>query len=188
MQREDLIRALADLEIGKSEFAMLLGVTVRAVGMWSSGDREIPGPVAAYLRLLQSLPGALQVREMARLSKGEAIMYDGMYRVEYQGIEGAGTAALIFQNGIVFGHDGGVIYDGDYAPSEPGLMDLHLYLTVPPGVALVQGVAPQHSEYRFEIRARVPARGNAPLKIETPFGIVVCRLSFLRPLPSSLAA
>lgn len=93
-------------------------------------------------------------------------------------------------DGIVFGHDGGVQYDGNYAPSPnaPGHMDLHLRLIVPPGVELVLGVPAQPAEYRFPIDVRLPARGQAPLRIDTPYGQLTCVIRYLRPLPDKLAA
>ena len=190
MNTENLKQAMIALGLSKSELARLLGVTLRAVSMWDSGDREIPGPAVAYLRLLQSIPKALQAKEFAQLSKGNPMLYDGMYLVKYTGRDGEGATVLVFIDGIVFGHDGGVQYDGAYAPSpnESGSMDLQLCLTVPPGVALVQGVPAQPAEYRFEIRIRLPARANAPINVQTPYGPVVGQLSFLRPLPSQLAA
>jgi len=190
MHPADLKQALLDLGLDKPGLAGLLGVTLRAVNMWSAGDREVPGPAAAYIRLLQSLPAALQAKEIAQLRRGDQIMYDGMYAVEYEGKAGRGAAVLVFMDGVVFGHDGGVRYDGTYAPSpgEPGKMEMRLWLTVPPGVALVQGVAPQPAEYRFEIHVSVRPRGNAPLNVQTPYGPVVSQLRFLRPLPDQLAA
>lgn len=181
--------ALVALGLEKRGFARLVGVTPRAVDMWCSGNREIPGPAVAYLRLLQSLPRALQAAELAKL-EGTVMSYDGLYFIEYVGSAGHGNVTLVFMDGIVFGHDGGVYYDGTYepAPGAPGHMDLRLKLVVPPGVALVQGIPPQPAEYNFDINVRVPARGVAPLQTETPYGPVAFRISYLRALPAMIAA
>lgn len=189
MDAKQLIEALSALGLGKQGFARLLGVTVRAVNMWCAGDREIPGPGIAYLRLLQSLPRAMQAAEFAKL-ENNPMSYDGLYYVDYAGQSGTGNVTLVFMDGIVFGHDGGVQYDGTYAPSPnaPGHMDLRLKLVVPPGVALVQGKPAQPAEYNFEINVRVPARGQVPLRTETPYGPIAFRISYLRPLPERLAA
>ena len=117
-------------------------------------------------------------------------MYEGMYLVEYVGREGFGLAVLVFEAGYIFGHDGQVHYDGTYEPSrsDPIRIDLDLTLTVPPGAALVQGVPPQPAEYRFSIRATIPAQGGTNLRVETPYGPVACNIRYLRPIPRQLAA
>ena len=185
MQSNDLQIALVKLDLEKAELAALLGVTLRTVHMWIAGDREVPGPAVAYLRLLQSLSRELQAKEIA-LSKGQMIM-DGMYRVDYAGSTSRGSAALVFQkDGTIFGHDGQVSYDGTFSPSliEPGKMDLNLQLTVPSGVALAQGVAPQPAEYQFAIRVQIPPRSKSPINVPTPYGPIISQLCFLRPLPN----
>lgn len=196
MDAKQLNDALVALSLGKQAFARLLGVTLRAVNMWCSGDREVPGPAVAYLRLLQSLPRALQAAELAKL-EGTTMSYDGLYYVDYAGPAGTGNVTLVFLDGFVFGHDGGsrgesggVLYDGTYvpAPGAPGHMDIRLKLVVPPGVALVQGNSAQPAEYNFTIDVRVPARGSAPIRKETPYGPVAFRISYLRGLPGTLAA
>ena len=117
-------------------------------------------------------------------------MYDGMYLVEYLGQTGAGKAILVFMDGIVFGHDTGVIYDGRYEPcsDDPRHMNVALRLTVPKGIALVQGVPPQPAEYNFEIHTRIPAQQGAPITVETPYGPVAIRIAFLRDIPNAIAA
>jgi DNA-binding transcriptional regulator YiaG len=52
---------LTEYRVRPSELAAMLGVTHRAVNLWMSGEREIPGPVEAYIRLL----GASSAQEMA---------------------------------------------------------------------------------------------------------------------------
>lgn len=56
--------ALDELGLSPSEFAKLIGVTPRAVNLWLNNQREVPGPVGAYLRLLMSLPPHLMRREI----------------------------------------------------------------------------------------------------------------------------
>lgn len=187
MDGKRLIDALDALGLSKPGFARLVGVSLRAVNMWCTGDRETPGPVVAYLRLLASLPRALQAAEIATLEENP-MSYDGLYNIEYAGAAGGGTVTLVFMDGLVFGHDGGVAYDGTYEPVAPGLMDVRLKLVVAPGVALVQGVPPQPAEYSFHIGVRVPARGQAPLQTDTPYGPIAFRIAYLRPLPDRLAA
>lgn len=60
---------LDDLSLQSAEAALLLGVTRRAVDMWRTGERAVPGPVIAYFNLLASLPDELQAVELHRLRK-----------------------------------------------------------------------------------------------------------------------
>jgi hypothetical protein len=190
MDKTQLTDALRDLSLSKPELARLIGVTARAVNLWSSGERDIPGPAIAYLRLLQSLPKALRTQELARINQENHMKYDGMYAVEFVGRTGDGICALVMMDGCVFGHDGGVHYDGTYEPnqSDPGKMDLSLNLTVPAGVALVQGVPAQPAEYRFPLSVSIPARGVTQQNISTPYGPVQCKIRYLRPIPAQLTA
>jgi hypothetical protein len=189
MDLQEFGKTIATMGLSKSDVARLLGVTPRAVDFWLAGEREVPGPVSAYLRLLGGLPPALRAQELARLEDSPMKM-DGMYQIEYAGRDGAGTAIIVLMNGIVFGHDSGVIYDGVYGPSQsPGLINLALRLTVPAGVPLVQGVPPQPATYQFDLPAVIPARGAASnVRVPTPYGEVVCSVRFLRSLPTLMAA
>ena len=56
MQVADFKTALQDLGLSQADFARLVGVTSRAVALWTAGERSIPGPIESYLRLLQSAP------------------------------------------------------------------------------------------------------------------------------------
>ena len=60
MQAAELRAALQTLNLNQCQLADLLGVTRRAVQYWVSSERAVPGPVAAYVCLLQ------QVQEEAR--------------------------------------------------------------------------------------------------------------------------
>lgn len=63
--KENIVRTTLDkLDLSPSSFAKLVGVTPRAVSLWLSGHREVPGPVCAYVRLLLSLPPHLRRREI----------------------------------------------------------------------------------------------------------------------------
>jgi hypothetical protein len=116
--------------------------------------------------------------------------YDGMYAVDYRGRAGDGISVLVMMGGCVFGHDGGVQYDGTYEPNphDASKMDLDLNLTVPAGVSLVQGVPAQPAEYRFPLKVSIPVRGTAEQIIATPYGPVQCTIRFLRSIPAQLAA
>ncbi len=191
MDTADFREALKNLGISQVNLARLVSVTPRAVSLWANGAREVPGPVQAYLRLLASLPKALQAQEMTRLKKEDSIMLDGMYAVNFAGKFGQGNGVIVLSGGIVFGSDtAGVEYDGSYEPSQthPDGIDIRLNLTVPPGVWLVQGVQGQQVEYRFGIDLTFDPRESNTVEVNTPFGKVLVTIDFLRSIPKELAA
>jgi hypothetical protein len=190
MNADELRQSLSSLAITQLDLARLLGVTSRAVSLWATDERGVPGPAAAYLRLLLALPKALQAKELATLKQEKSIMCEGMYLFTYQGHTGVGLGMIVLTDGHAFGTDTGVQYDGTYAPSptRPGFVDLQLKATVPPGIGLVQGVPPQPVEYRFDLNCTFPARGSADLQIPTPFGAVRAQVRFLRDIPAHLMA
>lgn len=69
MTNDELRTSLAKMGISQAELSRLLDVTTRAVSMWMASDRVLPGPVEAYVRLLQSLPEELQAVELGRLRR-----------------------------------------------------------------------------------------------------------------------
>ena len=117
-------------------------------------------------------------------------MYEGMYSFEYKGVDGAGVGLIVVTAGRVFGSDGGVQYDGTSRPAagRQGWIDLHLTLTVPPGVPLVTGMAPQPAEYRFDLDLAIQARGETRGIVDTPYGPVGVAVRFLREIPRGIAA
>src|SRR5438128_378669 len=130
MEAIRLRTTLMSLGVNQAQFADFIKVSPRALGFWLSGEHEVPGAVAAYLNLVMSLPPAMLAREAARMRKENVTMFDGMYSIAYTGAQGSGHAALILDRGRVYGHDGGVEYDGTYRPSssQPGLLDIDLHL------------------------------------------------------------
>ena len=187
MDARTLQQALAALGISQADFSRLIQVTPRAISLWLSGERELSGPAAAYLRLLVSLPRVLQSKELARIrQEDDPAMAEGMYKFDYQGTTGSGLGVMVLSRGRVFGSDGGVQYDGTCEPSrtQPGYVDVHLHLSVPPGVALVQGVPPQTMSYGFDLACSFAARGSTSVNVATPFGPVLAQITFLRPIPA----
>jgi DNA-binding transcriptional regulator YiaG len=185
----ELKAALDTLELPQIQLAALLGVTTRAVGMWVNGEREIPGPVAAYINLLLSLPKAICVKELTR-EREEPEMFEGMYRLDFAGHAGFGAAALVVRDGRVFGSDnGGVLYDGVYEPTgTPGEVIVNLTLTVPSGVTLVQGVVADHRGFTFKVGPQKvnllkPSEFMVATPVNGPRGVVKARLSKLREIP-----
>lgn len=190
MSASELRVTLATLGLSQVDLARLLGVTARAVNLWATDERGVPGPAAAYLRLLLGLPKALQAKELARLNQEKVVMSEGMYLFTYQGRTGTGAGVLVLTDGRAFGTDTGVQYDGTYAPSpsRPGFVDVRLRATVPPGIGLVQGVPAQPAPYWFDLTCTFPARGSADLEIPTPYGAVRVKVKFLRGVPELMAA
>lgn len=185
----DLAKVISGLGLSTADFARLLRVTARAVNMWIKGERDIPGPVHAYLSLFMSLPKAVQAQELARIRNGDASTYEGMYSISFRGPEGFGTGILVLRGGRVFGSDGVVSYDGHYEPNptKTDHLDVSLRLTVPAGVGLVLKRGPQPAGYWFDLHASFPAHDNSTFKMDTPFGAVQVTVSYLRSIPSDLA-
>ena len=73
MTGEDLRAHLAHLDIAKQEFSNVIGVTRRALDMWLSNTRAVPGPVAAYVNLLLMSPGEVTRIKMKRLDRHDQI-------------------------------------------------------------------------------------------------------------------
>src|SRR6266436_3751706 len=119
MTNDELRSALAEMGLGQSELARLIGVTSRAVSLWLSGDRAIPGPAEAYIRLFRVLPPGLRQIELNRLKERGTPMRDGMYGISFQGRQSAGMGVLIFDAGRAYGTDSqGVKFDGEYVFNE----------------------------------------------------------------------
>lgn len=95
----DLKSRLAELGITQTEFARLIGVTPRAVTLWVTEERAIPGSADAYLRLLLSVPPNVRQVELSRLKEKGTSMRDGMYGISFHGAQDAGIGVLIFDNG-----------------------------------------------------------------------------------------
>lgn len=65
LMKKNIVRdSLDEFGLSPSDFARLVGVTPRAVSLWLNGQREVPGPVGAYAKLLKSLPPHLRRREI----------------------------------------------------------------------------------------------------------------------------
>lgn len=186
MNARELRAALADLRLSQVELAQLIRISPRAISLWLSGEREVSGPAAAYLALLLSLPRALQAEETARIRKEDSAMPEGMYKFSFVGTTGTGLGVIILERGRVFGSDGAVQYDGTYEPSTDrrGYVSVHVHLTVPPGVPLVQGVPAQPMSYGFDIDCAFASRGTTPVSVQTPFGPVQGHIAFLRAVPA----
>ena len=77
MTSDELKLVLQEIDVSQANFARLVGVTSRAVSLWSNDARAIPGPAEAYLRLFRLLPTNLRQIELSRLNERGMGMRDG---------------------------------------------------------------------------------------------------------------
>lgn len=187
MSPTDLRSALEALALPQSDFAKLANVTPRAVSLWLSGERKVPGPLIAYVQLLLSLPAGQRDAEYTRLGLGAATLKAGMYRFVYAVAPGyRGEATLVFDNGRIFGTDlGKSRYDGTYAANpKSGLVDLYVRIELRAGEKSAVGPA-QPFDWILEARGELPARSETG---EVTFtanvgGPIAASYEYLRPLP-----
>lgn len=188
MNEEDLRFFLAATGLSPSDFARLVDVTPRAVAMWLSGQRTIPGPAAAYARVFSGLPVSARNAELQRLKESEAKMRDGMYAVQYTSIGGAGYATVILDSGRVYGADPlGGKYDGHYEYDvATGMAKVRLKVTSPANVATVFAPA-QPFEWSVDIEGYMDPRiDRGHTEFTTPLGPKIqTQYHFLRALPAT---
>jgi hypothetical protein len=188
-------QALKALRLSASDLASLVKVSPRAVNMWLSSSRSVPGPVLAYLSLFANLPKATQAQELAkaRRQEGDATC-DGIYALHIKSEKEDGAGILVLMAGRVFGSDqAGVSYDGEYQSGPlKGQLTLKLRITVPAGVELLPGTPAQPAEYWFPLEETVQVDGrteaSAAIKVKTPYskGTVEVWVKRLRGLPGEL--
>jgi Helix-turn-helix len=123
------------------EFAELLSVTPRTVSLWATGETQLPGPVLAYLRVLQLLGPDGVAAELLNLDRRKQMLDNGLYKIDFAGRAGWGDGVLVLQNGAVTGCDiGNVQYDGAYSfDNGKRVNKIELTIAVPPYGELVTG-------------------------------------------------
>lgn len=151
MMNLSLKETLERLGLKQSEFARLIEMSPRSVSLWATGESPLPGPVAAYLRVLQLLPADARADELRRVQGRSKMIDEGLYNVEYRSTghrgddaDAAGGSALaVLRNGKILGSDRwGAVFMGSYEfdpVSETNAV--HLRLHVPPEGELVTGFA-----------------------------------------------
>ena len=147
MSNMGLKETLDRLGLKQSELARLIDMSPRSVSLWATGDSPIPGPVAAYLRVLQALPPHCLAEELRRVKGRSKMLDEGLYNVEYRssddpvGSAATGSALAVLRNGKILGSDRwGAVFMGSYdydANDETNAV--HLRLHVPPDGELVTG-------------------------------------------------
>jgi len=188
MTPHELSKILLRFRLAQADLARLIEVTARGVALWLKGDRPVPGPVAAYLRLFQLLPDYLRRVELARLLEREAAVHNGMYEISFIGSGPAQTGTLIFESGKLFGGGPrGTLYDGSYVlDAEAGELDVSLKITLPPHVESIFGIQHPH-EWSIDARMRFdPKFGYRRIEITTLLNTsVAAEIRFLRAVPQS---
>jgi hypothetical protein len=188
MTSSELKMLLAELALSQADFAKLVEVTTRAVTLWTSGDRAIPGPATAYLRAFKLLPANLRQVELSRLKQRGTGMRDGMFGISFQGPHGSGTGVLIFDAGKIYGTDTeGVRYDGEYAFDEgAGRANARIKVTFPPYVVAVFGISNPY-EWALDVTTSFDPRvDSGQLTAITSLGHPLnAQYRFLRALPDA---
>jgi transcriptional regulator with XRE-family HTH domain len=191
MDREELRVSLGNMRLSQTDFSALLGVTTRAVSLWMSGERPVPGPATAYLRLYAAAPEGVRIAELERLDRRTTEMREGMYALGYEshneaGMVGAGFGTAVFEGGRVYGADPfGAKYDGEYAfnPAS-GMVDVRLKIAFPANSPAVFGVSYPH-EWAVDVTATIdPLLDEGTTHFTPPVGTPVnVGYRFLRSLP-----
>jgi len=188
MTSKDLKSFLTEFELTQSDFARLVGVTLRAVALWLAEERTVPMTVDAYVRLFRLLPASLRQIELNRLKQKGTNMRDGMFGITFQGEHGRGMGVLIFDSGRVYGTDEAAVrYDGDYVFDEvTGLVDVKVKVTYPPNVRAVQGISNPY-EWSIHVETKFdPRKNSGNLKLTTSLGKPLnAQYVFLRSLPEA---
>ncbi len=140
---------LEHLGLKQAEFARLIEMSPRSVSLWATGESPLPGPVAAYLRVLQLLPAEVRAQELRRVQGRSKMIDEGLYNVEYR-FTGShsvdadvGSALAVLRNGKILGSDRwGAVFMGSYEFDPVNETNaVHLRLHVPPQGELVTGFA-----------------------------------------------
>jgi predicted transcriptional regulator len=185
MNKSELKNAMSDLGLSPALLAKLLDVTPRAVSLWLNGDRTVPGPAEAYLKLFASLSPEQQTREINEAKQEKLAMKDGMYAVEFQGRHGRGMGFLIFDNGKVFGSDVGLgKYDGSYTMNPTTqCADVKLRVEMPAGSESILGPAQPFSWNIDLVTSIDPTKDTDLIEVHTDVGQAKARYTFMRSLP-----
>ncbi len=187
-----LKRVLDRLGLKQSEFAKLLDVSPRAVSLWATGEVALPGPVRAYLRMLQHAEPAVRSAELARLSSPRPVFEDGLYSLTYGSRSGGpdkrdtrNGVALLRRGRIVGSDAGGAKFEGTYQfDSTRQTNHFHVWLRVPPAGKLVTGLDAGETGAMVEVVADLdradPVSSTVVHVGGRPLGLT---LAYLGPLP-----
>ena len=188
-----LKRVLDRLGLKQIEFAQLLDVSPRTVSLWATGTVGIPGPVKAYLRMLQTCEPSRRAAEIARLSTDQPGIDDGLYSLSYGAsvadgvVAVTGDAVALLKAGRIVGSDnGGGTFEGTYQfDTVRRTNHFRVWLRVPPAGELVTGFAAGEAGVMVEVIADLVRPGPVASTVAEvagrSFGVT---LAYLGPLPS----
>jgi transcriptional regulator with XRE-family HTH domain len=189
---QGLKRVLDRLGLKQSEFAKLLDVSPRTVSLWATGEVALPGPVRAYLRLLQRAELSARSAELARLSLPRSVFEDGLYSLTYgtsggdHGKTDRTDGVALLRSGRIVGSDaGGGKFEGTYQfDSTRQTNHFHVWLRVPPAGELVTGLDADETGAMVEVVADLdradPVASTVVHIGGRPVGLT---LAYLGPLP-----
>lgn len=190
MATHSLKSILDQLGLKQAELARLLDVSPRTVSLWATGETALPGPVAAYLRVVRSRPDVLHL-ELKRLGGREKMLDEGIYGFTYKGehlgILDGDSALAVLRNGKILGSDrAGAVFAGSYEYDGVNeLNKVHVRMQVPPEGELVTGYAAGPDGAVVDIAGNFQrAEPFSKAVIEVAGRPVEITLSYLGPLPN----
>lgn len=185
MNKSELKNAMSALGLSSATLAKLLDVTPRAVSMWLTGERSVPGPAEAYINLFSKLPASQRELEIQKSEVDKLSMKDGLYQLEFTGRNGSGYGVLIFENGRIYGSDvGNGKWDGTYTMNPiTKNADLDIRVEMPAGEESVLGPA-QRFSWNVDVKATMdPTKDVGVINAQTNLGPATATYKYMRSLP-----
>jgi hypothetical protein len=110
-------------------------------------------------------------------------MVEGLWIVQYVGLTGNDSGAVVFVNGKVFGGDNGFVYTGTYTETDTGLsgrIDVHNFNPAVASILNIKGDYTIQAELKY--KSEDVLEGNASLVKPAGVGIILkltryCRLN-----------
>jgi hypothetical protein len=182
---------LERLGLRQAELARLLDVSPRTVSVWATGEAPLPGPVAAYLGLLQLSHPSVVSSELRRLEGRSRMLDEGIYGVSYTGehmgeVDG-GNGLAVLRNGKILGSDRwGGVFAGSYEYDPINKMNtVHVRLEMPPDATLVTGFSSGPDGATLDIVGAFERAAPISSTVVEIAGMpVAIELTYLGPLPN----
>lgn len=191
MARQSLKDALERLGLRQAELARLLDVSPRTVSVWATGDMPVPGPVAAYLGLLQMSGPAVVRAELKRLEGRSRMLDEGIYGLKYMvrhaGEPESGDGLAVLRSGKILGSDRwGGVFAGSYEYDPVTKANLvHVRLEMPPEATLVTGFSSGPEGATIDVVASLDrAAPVSSAVVEVAGRPLEIELTYLGPLPN----
>jgi T3SS negative regulator,GrlR len=101
-------------------------------------------------------------------------MFEGLWIVQFAGMEGKGGGVVVLQNGIVLGGDSGYTYEGRYAIGEKGIEAKVRVHNFDPKIGNVIGIKGDYElTFSLEQKSSTVLEGKAALAASAGVGIIV---------------